>query len=62
MRLWSIPTDIAISACFVALFLLAFIPSEFGVWLAPDVLLVIRELRERRKAKGRATAGSHRFT
>jgi len=55
MRLQSIPTDIAISASFVAVFLLAFIPNVFGLLFASDVWLTIKAIREERKAKDPAT-------
>jgi hypothetical protein len=43
MRLLNIPTDVAISASFVAVFLLAFVPAS---WVfAPDLLLAIRAAR-----------------
>jgi hypothetical protein len=50
MRLRSIPTDIAISASFVAVFLLAFIPSVVGFFLAPEVWLSIKDIRDKWKA------------
>ena len=55
MRLRAIPTDIVISASFVGVFLLAFIPKVFGLLFAPDVWLTIKAIREERKAKGSAT-------
>jgi len=43
MRLLNIPTDVAISASFVAVFLLAFVPAS---WLfAPDLFWAIRAAR-----------------
>jgi hypothetical protein len=45
MRLRSIPTDIAISASFVAVFLLSLFPA---VWMfAPDLAVAIKALRDK---------------
>jgi hypothetical protein len=49
MRLRNIPTDVAISASFVAVFLLAFVPAS---WLfAPDLLLAIKAARAEHRGK-----------
>jgi hypothetical protein len=45
-----IPADIAISATFVAVFLLAFIPSTL-LLLSPDLLLAIKNARDELKGK-----------
>jgi hypothetical protein len=52
MRLRHVPKDIAISASFVAVFLLALIPSWLLLW-SPDLLLAIKAFR----AKTRREAG-----
>jgi hypothetical protein len=44
------PTDIAISVSFVAVFLLAFVPGWLAV-CSPDLLLVIMDARAKLKAK-----------
>jgi hypothetical protein len=44
MRLRDVPTDIAISAAFIAVFLLAFVPGWLLVW-SPDLLLAIKAAR-----------------
>ncbi len=54
MRLRSIPADVAISALFVAVFLLDFIPGAFSLLL--DVLLAIKIIRDERRTKAPATA------
>jgi hypothetical protein len=50
MRLHNIPTDIAISASFVAVLLLAFIPGWLVVW-SPDLLLAIKAARAKLRDK-----------
>jgi hypothetical protein len=50
MRLRSIPTDIAISAAFVAVFLLAFAPGWLVVW-SPDLLLAVKAARAKLAGK-----------
>jgi hypothetical protein len=52
MKLRDIPKDIAISASFVAVFLLAFIPSLFGLLMfSPDLWLSIKAGRAKRRTK-----------
>jgi hypothetical protein len=55
MRLRDIPKDIAISASFVAVFLLAFIPSMLLLF-SPDLLLAIKTARDELRGKPSATA------
>jgi hypothetical protein len=50
MRLRDVPTDIAISASFVAVFLLAFVPGWLLVW-SPDLLLAIKASRAKLRGK-----------
>jgi hypothetical protein len=50
MRLRNVPTDIAISASFVAVFLLALIPGWLAVW-SPDLLLAIKAARAKLRGK-----------
>lgn len=50
MRLRTIPADIAISASFVAVFLLAFIPGWLAVW-SPDLLRAIKAARAKPGSK-----------
>lgn len=50
MRLRDIPKDIAISASFVAVFLLAFIPGML-LLLSPDLLLAIKTARDELRGK-----------
>jgi hypothetical protein len=50
MRWRDIPTDIAISAAFIGVFLLAFIPGWIAIW-SPDLLLAIKAARVKLKEK-----------
>jgi hypothetical protein len=50
VKLRDIPTDIAISASFFAVFLLAFVP--WLLFLSPDLLLAIRAFQARHSAEG----------
>jgi hypothetical protein len=50
MKLRAIPTDIAISASFFAMFLLAFVP--WLLILSPDLLLAIKAFQARHRAEG----------
>jgi hypothetical protein len=50
VKLRNIPTDIAISASFFAVFLLAFVP--WLLFLSPDLLLAIRAFQARHSAEG----------
>jgi hypothetical protein len=47
LKLKDVPTDIAVSASFFAVFLLAFVP-----WLWPDLLLAIKAFRAKHRAEG----------
>ena len=54
MRLRSIPTDIAIGASFVAVFLLSFFPAV--LMFAPDLAVAIKALRDKRSGKPSSVA------
>jgi len=53
MKLRDIPADIAISASFVAVFLLAFVP--WLLLLSPDLLLAIKAFQAKHRAKAERT-------
>ncbi len=50
MKLRDFPTDIAISASFFAVFLLAFVP--WLLFFSPDLLLAIRAFQVRHRPEG----------
>jgi hypothetical protein len=50
MKLRNIPTDIAVSASFFAVFLLAFVP--YLLFFSPDLLLAIKAFQARHRAEG----------
>jgi hypothetical protein len=50
MKLRDIPTDVAISASFVAVFLLAFVP--WLLFFSPDLLLAIKAFQAKQRAEG----------
>jgi hypothetical protein len=50
MKLRDIPTDVAISASFVAVFLLAFVP--WLLFFSPDLLLAIRAFQAKHRPEG----------
>jgi hypothetical protein len=54
MKLRDFPTDIAISASFVAVFLLAFVPNLL-LLLSPDLLLAIKAFQAEHRAKAERT-------
>jgi hypothetical protein len=54
MKLRDVPADIAISASFIAVFLLAFVPSWL-LLLSPDLLLAIKAFQAKHRAKAERT-------
>jgi hypothetical protein len=56
MKLRDIPADIAISASFVAVFLLAFVPS-WVLLLSPDLVLAIKAFQAKHRAKAERASG-----
>jgi hypothetical protein len=54
MKLRDIPADIGIGASFVAVFLLAFVPSWL-LLLSPDLMLAIKAFQAKHRAKAERT-------